>query len=80
MANHASQTRTGTRWAPWWLYLTVILGANYIRQALMPAGTLPEWAVVLVVLAMSAGLFAVSTVAYRLYGRRHLDEHLFTQT
>ncbi|HYZ67427.1 MAG TPA: hypothetical protein VE666_06420, partial [Mycobacterium sp.] len=56
-------------WAPWWLYLVVILGANYARQAVMPFGAIPEWAVVLVVLAGSAALFAIVTAAYRLARR-----------
>jgi hypothetical protein len=24
------------KWAPWWIYLVVILGANYLRQAPCP--------------------------------------------
>jgi hypothetical protein len=53
------------RWAPWWIYLIVLLGANYLRQLVMPFGTIPEWAVVLVVLAGSVVLFGVVTVTYR---------------
>jgi hypothetical protein len=44
--------------------VAVILGANYARQLAMPAGTIPEWAVVIVVLAMSAALFGATTLAY----------------
>jgi hypothetical protein len=58
------------QWAPWWVYLGVILGANYLRQLLMPAGTVPEWTVVLIVLALSAALFVASTAVYRATGRR----------
>jgi hypothetical protein len=27
------QTTTPTKWAPWWLYLVIIVGANYLRRA-----------------------------------------------
>jgi hypothetical protein len=57
-------------WAPWWIYLIVLLGANYTRQLVIPFGAIPEWAVVLVVLAGSALLFGIITVAYRVSGTR----------
>jgi hypothetical protein len=52
-------------WAPWWWYLVAILGANYLRQLVMPVGTVSEWAVVLIVVAMSAVLFVVVTWVHR---------------
>lgn len=56
---------TDRRWAPWWFYLSVILGANVVRQLLMPVGTIPEWGVVLVAVSVSAMLFALITALYR---------------
>ncbi len=53
------------RWAPWWWYVVTILGVNYLRQAVMPVGTVPEWAVVLIVVAMAAVLFVAVTWIYR---------------
>jgi hypothetical protein len=53
------------RWAPWWWYVVTILGVNYLRQAVMPVGTVPEWAVVLIVVAMVAALFVAVTWVYR---------------
>ena len=61
--------KSGTKWAPWWWYVIPILGVNYMRQGLMPVGTVPEWAVVLIVLAVSAALFVAITYAYRVSSR-----------
>jgi apolipoprotein N-acyltransferase len=68
--NHVPERRTATAWAPWWVYLVVILGANYLRQAVMPLGTVPEWAVVLLVIGISAVLFIAITAIYRATTRR----------
>lgn len=59
-----------TRWAPWWAYLAIILAVNYLRQAVMPAGSIPEWAVVLLVVGISAILFIGITAVYRAIPRR----------
>jgi hypothetical protein len=55
---------TSTRWAPWWVYLVIIIGANYLRRAVLPDGSTPALRVVLA-LAVSAILFVVITIAYR---------------
>jgi hypothetical protein len=60
---------SAAKWAPWWIYLIVILGGNYLRQALIPSDALPEWDVVVVVLAISAALFAAVTALYRILHR-----------
>ncbi|MGH9251357.1 MAG: hypothetical protein ACRD0W_17820 [Acidimicrobiales bacterium] len=60
------------KWAPWWWYIIVILGVNYARQVVMPVGTVPEWAVVLIVLGISAVLFVATTAVYRVASRRAL--------
>lgn len=68
------QNPTGTsqdrRWAPWWLYVVVIVGANYARQMIIPFGTVPEWADVVLALALAAALFVAITAAYRRATRR----------
>ena len=61
--------KSGSKWAPWWWYVIPILGVNYVRQGLMPVGTVPEWAVVLIVLAISTVLFVAITYAYRVSSR-----------
>jgi hypothetical protein len=58
------------RWAPWWVYLVTILGTNYLRQLIMPAGVVPEWAVVVVAVAQSSIVFAIITVGYRAASHR----------
>jgi len=57
--------KSGSKWAPWWWYVIPILGVNYVRQGVMPVGTVPEWAVVLIVLAISSVLFVGITYVYR---------------
>ncbi len=64
------QQKTTKQWAPWWAYAAVILGVNYLRQLVMPVGTVPEWAVVAIVVGISAALFAAITAIYRAAGRK----------
>jgi hypothetical protein len=54
------------RWAPWWVYLIIILGANYLRQAILPFDTVPEWAVVLIAITISGILFVAITAVHRI--------------
>jgi hypothetical protein len=61
---------TQRRWAPWWVYVIIILGANYLRQAVMPFGTVPEWAVVIIALTLAGILFVLITAIYRVVLRR----------
>ena len=58
------QATTSTKWAPWWLYLVIIVGANYLRRAVLPDGSTPATRVV-VALAVSAVLFLAITIIYR---------------
>lgn len=51
---------------PWWVYLLIILGANYLRRAIVPFGTVPEWADVAIAVAASVLLFMVITAVYRI--------------
>jgi hypothetical protein len=62
-------TTTTARWAPWWVYLVVIVGANYLRRAALPDGSTPALRVA-VALVLSAALFVVITIVYRIAVRR----------
>ncbi len=53
------------RWAPWWVYVLVILGGNYLRQAIVPFGTVPQVVDVLLAVAIAAVLFVVVTAVHR---------------
>ena len=57
------------RWAPWWIYLVIILGANYVRRAVVGDGGPPAVGVV-VALAIAVALFTIITLAYRANVRR----------
>jgi hypothetical protein len=64
-----SPQRETSRWAPWRVYLILILGANYLRQLVLPFGTVPEWADALLAVSIAAALFLAVTAVYRA-GRR----------
>ncbi len=57
-------TKASARWAPWWAYLVIVIGANYLRRAALPDGSTPAVRVV-VALAFSAVLFVAITVIHR---------------
>ncbi len=64
------------RWAPWWTYLVVILGANHLRRAGGVEGSTPATRVVLA-LAIAAALFVAITVLSRALtarGSRRTDD------
>jgi hypothetical protein len=63
------QAMTSTRWAPWWIYFVIIVGANSLRRAVVADGGAPAVRAV-VALAFSATLFIVLTVVYRANVRR----------
>jgi hypothetical protein len=56
-------------WAPWWLYLLLIIGANYLVRAMLPddVSAAPR---VVIALAVAAIVFATITIAYRSIARR----------
>jgi hypothetical protein len=56
-------------WAPWWVYLVIIVGANSLRRAALPDGSTPTVRVALA-LAVSAVLFVIITTTYRAVARR----------
>lgn len=55
---------TSEKWAPWWLYVVIIVDANYLRWAALAESSTPTVRFV-VALAFSAVLFAVITVVHR---------------
>ena len=63
------QPTTSTKWAPWWIYLVIIVGANSLRRAVSVDGGAPAVRVV-VALAVSAVLFIMITAVHRANARR----------
>ena len=35
---HQNPRAETARWAPWWVYVVSIAGANYLRQVIVPTG------------------------------------------
>jgi hypothetical protein len=64
-----TQATTSTKWAPWWAYLVIIVGANYLRRAIVTEGGGPAVGII-VALAVAAAVFIVITVVYRAIVRR----------
>ncbi len=60
-----SEQRKRPRWAPWWVYVIPILGVNYLRQWVLPYGTVPEAVDVILALGIAAVLFLAITAAFR---------------
>lgn len=61
-----------SQWAPWWLYVGVLLGANYLRAFLMSGADLPTVAVIAVALGQAAVLAVVITAIWRIARRETL--------
>ncbi|SDP70096.1 hypothetical protein SAMN04487905_107179 [Actinopolyspora xinjiangensis] len=59
------ETATRGRWAPWWTYVLPIVGVNQLRQLILPFGTVPEWADVVIAVLVAAACFALVTLVYR---------------
>jgi hypothetical protein len=60
-----SETKVSTgRWAPWWVYIVMIVGANVAKQQLI-GGRVSDIANVAITLAMVGALVALITAAYR---------------
>lgn len=59
------RTTPPNTWAPWWLYLLVLLGANYLRAAVVPDSSLPLPIIAAIVIAQAAVLFVIVTVIWR---------------
>lgn len=65
---HQNPQATSDRWAPWWVYVVAIAGANYVRQVIVPTGRtaldVALFAAVVVVVAV------VVTIAFRVIRSR----------
>jgi hypothetical protein len=60
-----SETKVSTgRWAPWWVYVVVIVGANVAKQQLI-GGRVSDVANVAITLAVAGVLVALITALYR---------------
>lgn len=73
---HSRGTPTGQgprpqepRWAPWWVYLIVLLGANYLRASLLPGDVFPTAVTVAIAAAQAAVLFTIVTIVWRVSTR-----------
>ncbi|MFG1894211.1 hypothetical protein ACGFIP_09365 [Micromonospora zamorensis] len=51
------------KWAPWWIYVPVILGSNYVKQYLVQ--DLPVAVNAVITLVLVGTLFLIITVVYR---------------
>jgi hypothetical protein len=67
--DNAARPATSAKWAPWWIYVVIIVGANYLRRAVAVDGGGPAMRVI-IALAVSAVLFVAITVVYRAIVRR----------
>ena len=57
------EEQEGSKWAPWWVYVVIIVGCNYVKQYLVQDLAVAVNAVITVVLAGS--LFLAITAVYR---------------
>ncbi|QWF22210.1 hypothetical protein KM427_00195 [Nocardioides sp. LMS-CY] len=65
----SNQPTTSAKWAPWWIYLIVLLGANYARSAVLPGDSLPLPAIVAIAVGQAAVLFVIITAIWRVTRR-----------
>lgn len=64
-SEHTEPTRTSSMWAPWWLYLIVLLGANYARSYFLPGGSMPLPVTAAIAIGQAAVLFLIVTAVWR---------------
>ncbi|MGW4094117.1 hypothetical protein [Nocardia sp. NPDC004750] len=64
MAENENKANDG-RWAPWWVYVVVIVVANLIKQHFI-GGKVPDVANVAITVVMIGALIFLITAAYRL--------------
>ncbi|MQA05520.1 MAG: hypothetical protein GEV07_23305 [Streptosporangiales bacterium] len=61
------------KWAPWWVYVVIVVGANLGKQQLLPPDA--NWAVNAATTAATiAGTIALITVVYRAVIARRTDD------
>ena len=51
------------RWAPWWVYVVLMVGSNYVKQHFAQA--LPVAVNAAITLALAGSLFLLITAVYR---------------
>lgn len=61
----SSRPQASQKWAPWWIYLIVLLGANYVRGYFLPGDSLPLPATVAIAVGQAAVLFVIITAIWR---------------
>lgn len=66
----SNESTTSGEWAPWWIYLIVLLGANHVRAYVVPGGSLPLPVIVAIAVGQSALLFVIVTAIWRASQRR----------
>jgi hypothetical protein len=59
----SAKKQSDGRWAPWWVYVVIIVGANYVKQHFVQ-----EWPVAVnaaITLVLAGSLFLGITAVYR---------------
>lgn len=59
----SAEEQQNGKWAPWWVYLVVILGCNYVKQYLVQ--DLPVVVNAAITIVLVGALFLAITVVYR---------------
>lgn len=54
-----------SRWAPWWLYLSVLLGANYVRGTVISTDGMSTVTIVAIAAVQAGILYALITLLWR---------------
>ncbi|MET8094255.1 hypothetical protein [Micromonospora sp. NPDC005220] len=57
------EERQNGKWAPWWIYVPVILGCNYVKQYLVQ--DLPVVVNAVITIVLVGTLFLLITAVYR---------------
>ncbi|MGY4720612.1 hypothetical protein [Naumannella huperziae] len=64
-APEARARATSGRWAPWWIYLIVLLGTNYLRSYFLPGGSMPLAVTAAIAIGQAVVLFVIITAIWR---------------
>lgn len=63
--NRTSTKDADSKWAPWWVYLIVLLGANYVRSYFLPGGSMPLPLTAALAIGQAGLLFVIVTAIWR---------------
>ncbi|WP_165777395.1 hypothetical protein [Amycolatopsis antarctica] len=69
MTENRRTSTTHGKWAPWWVYVVVLVGANWLRAGLLPGDQFPLVVTVAITVGQAAVLFALITVIHRAFSR-----------